>query len=152
MTTCSRTTSASTSRPSPPARPKLAGAKRAPPVRWKSPAILQVARLVKRDGAQLRQLLRMDAPREEVPTVRAQLAEARAQTEQAEAETVKAKAALLRRPCSGSEGDSCVQVADRFLDDQFVISNVILSAYLGFEVVINSAAGLDTPKRRCDTR
>ena len=79
-----------------PPGPKLAGAKRAPPVRWKSPAILQVARLVKRDGAQLRQLLRLDAPREEVPTLRAQLAEARVQVEQMEAEAAKAKAALLR--------------------------------------------------------
>ena len=34
--------------------------------------------------------------------------------------------------------------ADRFLDDQWVIGNVLLSAVVGFEAVQDSHAGVDT--------
>ena len=50
--------------------PKLPSCKGTPPVRYKSVAILKVARLVKDSGPEMRRLLRSDVPREQVPTAR----------------------------------------------------------------------------------
>ena len=50
--------------------PKLPSCKGMPPVRYKSIAILKVARLIKDSGPEMRLLLKSDVPREQVPTAR----------------------------------------------------------------------------------
>ena len=54
-----------------PRSPKLKGGKHDGPPRWRSaPVLLSVAELIRRHGAELRCLLKLDTPIEEVPTLR----------------------------------------------------------------------------------
>ena len=81
--------------------PKLPSCKGTPPVRYKSIAILKVARLVRDDGAQLRRLLKMDVPREELPTARETAELLQSQLEQKEAELKAEKEKRLKAEAAG---------------------------------------------------
>ena len=69
-----------------PASPRPAGGKRDGPPRWRSaPVLLAVANLIRRDGVELRRLLRLRTPIEDVPTARQELAQAAERVQELEA-------------------------------------------------------------------
>ena len=84
-----------------PPGPKLPGCKGTPPVRWKSVAILRVARLVRGRGCELRRLLKIDTPMEEVPTARETVKLLEGQVERLAAEAEEEKKKRLRAEAAG---------------------------------------------------
>ena len=72
-----------------PLSPTPAGGKRDGPPRWRSaPVLLAVARLIVRHGAELRQLLKLDLPIEDVPTMEMELAMKTERVQELEAENI----------------------------------------------------------------
>ena len=76
--------------------PKLPSCKGMPPVRYKSVAILKVARLIKDSGPEMRLLLKSDVPQEQVPTARETAALLEKQVEQLQEELKEQKEARSR--------------------------------------------------------